>query len=243
MTPPLWMGAIVLALAVTSAVAAQSVFQFVPPRVAQAAVPAAPGPHVVGGGQVLIEAIVSRSGLLTQPVVLRSTPPYTQLVLDAIPHWRFLPATATDRNGKEAPAEAPVLIAAIYRPPTLLNGPTAGQPPASVRAPSADVPLPVDLITPAYPVKAANVLFAPVLFEVQLDERGQVRNAVAVAAEPGFESVARDAVMQWRFRPASFDGRPVPGSAYVFFGFSAPVIVPARSPNPAPSSRPVSSPR
>ena len=244
MTPRMWMHAALLALVGASALAAQSLVQFTPPRISRAALPEPPGPHVVGGGEVLIEALVDRSGVLTRPLVLRSTPPYTQLVLDAIPHWRFLPAATTDRNGKVTPAEGSVLIAAVYRPPALFNAPTAGEPPKDVGVPSAEVPFPAGVIAPAYPPKAVNVLFAAVLLEAQLDERGLVRNAVAVSADPGFESAAREALKHWTFRPASFEGRTVPGMAYVLFGFKAPVVVPGRQPStPRPQPSPPRSSR
>src|SRR5918993_1261592 len=69
--------------------------KFTPPRLLKAELSALPSPMVVGGGEVLVEAIVDRAGRLTRPIVLRGTPPYTQLVLDAIAMWRFEPARAT----------------------------------------------------------------------------------------------------------------------------------------------------
>ena len=188
--------ACVLALVLSTAVGAQAPAPYSPPRIASAALPDVPPPNVIGGGEVLIEALIDRNGQVTRPVLLRSTPPFTQLVLDAISRWRFLPATSLNPKGSQETVEASVLIAALYRPPTLFNGPTAGERPKDVGAASADVAYPAALIAPPYPVKAVNVTFAAVLFEVQLDERGEIRGALPVVADPGFESAARDAVMQ-----------------------------------------------
>jgi hypothetical protein len=187
----------------------------------------------------MVEALISRDGLVTRSVLLRSTPPYTQLVLDAIPHWRFLSATALSSKGVQEPTESSVLIAAVYRPPTFVNGPTIGESPKDFAAASPDAPYASALIAPSYPPKVANVLFAGVLFEVNLDDRGGITGALQVAADPGFETAARDALMQWRFRPATAAGRAVPSAAYVFFGFPAPVLSRSRLPGPSkPPARP-----
>jgi hypothetical protein len=63
-----------------------------------------------------------------------------------------------------------------------------------------------------------------VLYEVALDEAGRIRNLRAIGADSGFDGVAKDALMQWKFRGASAGGRPAPSTAYVIFGFSMPVV-------------------
>jgi hypothetical protein len=70
-----------------------------------------------------------------------------------------------------------------------------------------------------------NVLHASiVLFEVLLDERGKMTDVRAIGSDPGFDSAARDALMQWTFSPATYRGRPAPAVAYVVFGFAEPVV-------------------
>ncbi len=229
------MRAAVVALTLPTALAAQQPSLFTPPRIARSEVPAPPAPTVVGGGEVLIEAIIDRSGLVTRPVLLRSTPPYAQLVLDAVVRWRFMPATLRDPKGIVNTVEAPVLIAAVYRPPAMFNGPTAGEPPRELRVASGDVPYPSALISPGYPPNAVNAVGAVVLFEVMLDEGGQIRQAVPIATDPAFEGAAWDALKQWRFRPALVRGRPAPATAYVLFGFRPPVL--SSAPPPVPPKR------
>ena len=145
-----------LVLALLPTWAAQQPETFVPPRIASAVLPTSPPPNVIGGGEVLVEAVIDRSGTVTRPVLLRSTPPYAQLMLDAIVRWRFLPARAANPQGEEATVDAPVLIAAVYRPPTLFIGPTAGDPPKDLAVASREVPSPFALIAPAYPPNAAS---------------------------------------------------------------------------------------
>jgi TonB family protein len=73
-----------------------------------------------------------------------------------------------------------------------------------------------------------------VLYEISLDESGQIRNMRAVASNPAFDAAAKDALVQWKFRGAAVKGQPVPSMAYVIFAFSQPVISgPANGPSPS----------
>jgi Gram-negative bacterial TonB protein C-terminal len=223
----------VVALMVSSAPTAQQAFKFIPPRISNVVMPTDPPMTVPSGGEVLIEAIVSQSGALTRPVLLRSTPPYAQFMLEAIVRWRFLPARASSPNVPEAPVDAPVLIAAVYRPPTFYNNPTVGEAPKDLAAPSVGVAFPAALIAPPYPPNAANAATVfSVLFEVFIDQTGQMTEARPVATDPGFESAARDTLALWKFSPALFRGRPVATTAYVLFGLRPIVVVPMAPEDP-----------
>jgi hypothetical protein len=137
--------------------------------------------------------------------------------------------------------EGTVLVAALYRPPTLTNEPTVGEPPRDLAAPSAEAAFPVAMVTPTYPVRAANGLSPSVLmYEVSLDERGKITDVRGLVSDPGFDSVARDALLQWTFRSATYRARPAPAVVYVVFGFSVPVLGP---PFLTPGQQPVPSPR
>jgi len=202
-----------LAIALSAVLSAQQP-SYTPPHLVRGDLPSLPPPTVVGGGEVLIEATVDQTGALTRPVVLRTTPPYTNIVLDAVTRWRFTPAQI-NTNGKEAFVNGSVLIAAIYRPPTLMNGPTLGDRPRDLSTASSSSPYPVST--------------------------GQVANIRGVGADPGFDAAAKDAIIQWKFRGASFDGHSVPSTAYVIFGFAPPVVgapinaAPGTSPIPPPA--------
>ena len=81
-------------------------------------------PMAVGGGQVIVELSVNASGSIEGARTLRSTLPYTQMVLDALNSWRFTPAIEDPigRDGKPEGARsvaAKVIVAAVYRPPAL----------------------------------------------------------------------------------------------------------------------------
>lgn len=199
--------------------------EFWPPRITQFNLPAVTPPNTIAGGEVLIEAFVSQEGVVTKTVPIRITPPYTQLMLDAVPRWQFQPAMTLNKKGLKERVDTSVLITALYRPATLLNGPTAGWPPKDIASASADVPFPFTLISPAYPLKTVNVPFGRALFEVELRDHGEVQTVLHIAGDAGFEVVSAEALRQWKFRPSTFRGLPARSVAYVFFGFPAPVIV------------------
>jgi hypothetical protein len=209
-----------LIVAVTTAAYAQPP-TFTPPRLLKAELPVLPAPTVVGGGEVLIEATVDRTGALTRPIVLRGTPPYTQIVIDAASRWRFDPARVVGPNGVETTVEMPVAIGAIYRPPVLMNAPTIGEPVKDWSKPSGEVSYPISTETPNYPPQARDG--GVLLFEIVLNEAGGVTETRGIASTGGFESASREALARWRFRGGSYRGRPVPSMAYVLFGFRPPV--------------------
>jgi len=210
-----------LAMAVFMSAQALQKPKFVPPRLTAAELPPLPAPTVVGGGEVLIEALVARNGAVLRPVIVRGTPPYTQFVLDVIPRWRFDPARDIDYKGLETAVDMPVMIAAIYRPPVLMNTPTIGEPPKDWSKPSGDAPFPVALTMPNYPPQARDG--GVVLFELSITEDGAVKDARAIGATIGFESASRQALASWRFKGGMYRARPVPATAYVLFGFRPPV--------------------
>jgi TonB family protein len=197
---------------------------YVPPHLVRGDLPSLPGPMVVGGGEVMIEVTIDQTGALTHPVVLRTTPPFTNLVLDAVSRWSFEPARATV-DGRQAAVDGGVLIAAIYRPPTLVNGPTVGNRAEDLAGASSNAPYAVSTAAPTYPLQAQAG--AVVLYEISLDQAGQIRTVRAVDSNPAFDAAAKDALVQWKFRGATAKGQAVPSTAYVIFGFSQPVT-PAR---------------
>jgi TonB family protein len=211
-----------LIVAVSAVASAQAPNSYSPPRLVNSVLPSEPGAMVAGGGEVLIEFIVDERGTVTRPVIVRSTPPYTQMVLEAVTKWRFEPARATDERGMPRLTEAPLSVSALYRSPTMFNNPTLGEPPRDLTRPSGDVAYAVNLVSPAFPPQA---LFGSVLlYEVALNETGAVITTRGVASTPGFDSVARDALSKMRFRGGTYRARPVPSMTYVLFGFRPPVV-------------------
>jgi TonB family protein len=175
----------------------------------------------LGGGEVVLELTVSNRGGVTAVRTLRSTAPYTDLVVDAVKSWDFTPAQEPiDRinRGPGRPVESKVTVAAIFRPPSLTLGTTLGEPSKSVAAPSGEAPVPLSTSTPPYPPNARDS--GVVLTEVTVNGSGGVTEAVVRQSAPPFDDAALKASREWRFQPRR-DGREQ--RAYLLFGFQIPV--------------------
>jgi hypothetical protein len=225
----------VASLAMAAVLSAQALQnpRFVPPRLTIAELPPLPAPTVVGGGEVLIEALVDRRGAVLRPVIVRGTPPYTQFVLDVVARWRFEPAHDIDYKGLDTTVAMPVTIFAIYRPPALMNNPTIGEPSKDWGKLSDEAAYPTATAMPSYPLQARDGSI--VLMEVSLNEAGSVTDTRGFGSAGGFEGVSRQALASWRFKAGSYRAKRVPSTAYVVFGFRAPVGLTPSSASP-PSS-------
>jgi len=212
---------IAIVVLVTTLAAQES---YAPARYARGAPPALPA-MTVGGGQAFLELTIRSNGTVESVRPIRSTPPFTQVLNNAVAGWQFTPAleTTIDVDGKPVgPRNVPskVLVASMFRAPTLLT-PTLGEQPADVGAPSADVAYPSSTPEPPFPPRALAA--GIVLIEASVDTAGNVANARVIASSPAFDQAALDAARRWRFRPARIKGRAMPTYAYLVFGFPQPV--------------------
>lgn len=119
-----------------------------------------------------------------------------------------------------------VLVAGIFRPPTL-NTPPAGEPPRNVASASSGTPFPLATVTPRYPPLARDS--GIVLIEVRVDTGGGVADAKVIRSARPFDKPALDAARRWTFRPARVRGTSVVTLAYIAFAFRQPVTVIPRS--------------
>jgi TonB family protein len=170
--------------------------------------------HAVGGGEVLLEVHVTHSGSVNGITVLRTTPPFTDLMTTAVQAWRFQPAQ------QDGPVESTVLVAAVFRPPTF-DAPTLGRGASNAATPGREIPFPTKMVTPLYPPRAIDNL--AVLVEARVGSSGNVTDAKIVGATSGFDGAALQAAREWLFRPAESSSGPVPSIVYIVFGFRQPV--------------------
>jgi TonB family protein len=192
-----------------------------PARYTSGEVPTVPV-QTVGGGQVFVELAVSDAGKVTDVKTLRTTPPFTDLIVNAMEGWRFTPAQDTDDPKKPVhDVASTVLVAAVFRPPVLLNGPVAGEPPKDVAGASATSPFPGQVIVPSFPATA--MASGTVLVEVDVDPAGAVSDARVIVSAPGLDAAALDAARRWTFRPARLHALAARSVAYLVFGFRQPV--------------------
>src|SRR5262249_36941411 len=131
---------------------------------------------VAGGGQVFVELTVGSDGLVTEARELRSTTPFTSLVVGAVGGWRFRPAEEQIEQAPQSPrvhrpVASKVLVAGVFRPPAIY-GPTVGAPPKDVGSPSDEIPFPASIPVPPFP--QTGFTSGVVLVEAQVSPTGGV---------------------------------------------------------------------
>jgi len=196
--------------------------QYLPPRLVEGPAPAPPGQQIVGGGEVLLDLTVGMDGQVSAVERLRVTPPYTDLVAEAVGSWRFSPAEVPTKEHRRRLVESHVLVAAVYRPPAGYNGGTLGEPPKDVAKPPPSLPMPRALIAPPYPPTGRGD--STVVLEVEVGPEGNPDAIRVVHSGGGFDSAAIQAAQAWSFAPARLEDRAVPVYAYVVMGFREPIV-------------------
>jgi TonB family protein len=85
-------------------------------------------------------------------------------------------------------------------------------------------PVIISRVEPRYPPEAAKARIAGiVIIEAIIDEEGRVTDAQVLKPLPfGLDQAALDAVKQWRFRPGTLHGEPVPVIFSVTVNFQPP---------------------
>ena len=199
-----------MAIAATWFVAAPPAL--LPAQYRSGSLPAVPQ-QVVGSGEVILEVSVNRSGAVSDVKAVRSTPPFTELVKTAVEGWQFEPAKA------DGPVDSIVLVAAVFRPPTI-NTPAIGAHPSTTASPSRAIPLPLTMELPPYPPRATGSRV--VLVEARISADAAVTGAKIIGGTSGFDGAALAALHHWAFRAAEVDGARVSSVAYLMFGFRPP---------------------
>jgi TonB family protein len=180
----------------------------------------------VGGGEVLLEVSLDRTGAVSAIKPLRESTTFTDRMVQAVRTWKFSPALVDIPEARRKPGgpttegtESQVLVAGIFRPPAVI-GATLGETPRDVAAGTAGIPFPTSIVTPTYP--PGTMTPGVVLVEVQIDVKGIVTDAKVRVPAPGFDNAALTTARQWRFRPARAGRANAPSVAYIVFGFPVP---------------------
>jgi len=215
---------LVIACAIVLAAASQVLAQadIEPARFTDGSIPRMP-PNAAGAGDVLLSVAVSSTGVVGSIDVLRSTPPFTNPMIEAVRTWRFSPALDSIRK----PMDTRVLVAAVVGAPSI-NVPTAGGAPTDLSTADTRVPFPAQTNAPAYPVNAR--FEGSVLVETRVDPTGHVVGVTAIRSSPPFDTPALDAARSWTFRPAHDPAAPPSTYAYLLFVFRQPVMAGAAAP-------------
>jgi len=196
--------------------AALGVGGFEPPRWKDGSVPQIPQ-QTSAWGQVLLEVSVGAAGQVEKATILRSSPPFAEILQKTVAGWRFVPAMV---DGNPSPGR--ILVGAIFRPPALPDAPGLGEPPRDLAEPSDSVPFPISIVTPLYPPRSLGD--GVVLLEVIVGGDGKALTAAVLRSAPGFDESAKQASLQWKFRPARRNGSPIFARAVLVFAFRQPIV-------------------
>ncbi len=209
-----------------TATPAPKIAQTPPPTVSKPSGPKTRPFPSAGGAESIAPA---ESGRRTPALSEASSVPQPRAFVPPIAHpsEASVPAGALPVPPGTSPA---ISITAIPASPALLSAQpnVVAPPPPSVAPPKAPARVgggaeEAQLLTkvlPVYPGQARESRFSgEVRLTAQIDEHGNVKSVDTVAGNPLLVAAAKKAVMQWKYKPATLNGKPVPASAQIRIDF------------------------
>ncbi len=138
----------------------------------------------------------------------RLPPPPPQAVIPA-PAVSQLPDGLVQRV--TAPAPPP---AALPRSPS--PAPVSTVVPVLPRGGQVQEPQLIERALPAYPALARRLKFTgSVRLEALVDEHGNVKDVRVLSGQPMLATAAKDAVLKWKYKPATLNGRAIASSVAI----------------------------
>ena len=185
----------------------------------------------IANGTVVLDVRISEEGEVRNVQVRRDLASVTEEAVRSVKTWKFAPAQF---NGKAVTSR--MTVAVTFNPVPLLAVTFNPAPPLAENVPlpplihqddeariqSRFQPPQVTRATfPAYPLNALNL--GTVILQASINEAGKAQTAKALRDAPPFTSAAIKAIEDWRFMPATLDGRPVESKVVLVFCFRPPV--------------------
>lgn len=208
------------AIVLSSGMAEQT---YVPPAVTSAGDAYIPYQNqIVTDGLFVLSVGVTKAGEIQQIEALRNSGSLVEAAKNSLRSWKFHPAS---ENGE--PTDSRLTVAFVY-PPTSYTGIRAVPPKDFVPVIPSDQPgsefVPVGILSfdySDYPVN--SVAWGSVVLQVTVGSAGDVQDVSLLHAMAGFNDFARRALKRWRFRAATFQGKPVTAKTVVAFIFQTPL--------------------
>jgi hypothetical protein len=169
--------------------------------------------HVWAPGLAVTEIVVNKTTGGVQTRALHGEPPFLFYVMDALMRWRFSPSPAV--------VDSRTSITFLFRPPVFYSL-DLGNSVIRPWMPGEDAPaLPQRVIDPGYP--AGSLSSGAVILEVDVSVQGAVTGIETVNGVDELTDLAKAALRDWKFSPATFSGKAVPSTAYVVISFVVPM--------------------
>jgi TonB family protein len=207
------------AIVISSGVADQT---YVPPAVTSAGDVYIPYENqIITDGLFVLDVGISEAGEIQQIEALRNPGSMVEAAKRSLRSWKFQPAS---ENGKPIASR---LTVAFLQPPTVYIGVRPVPPkdfvPVIPPDQSGSEFVPVGILSfdySDYPVN--SVAWGSVVLRVTVGSAGDVKNVSLLHSMPGFNDFALHALKRWRFRAATFQGKPVTSDTVVAFIFQTP---------------------
>jgi TonB family protein len=195
----------------------------VSPPVPYSLVPAPYPPQSLAGGEVLLDALVARTGTISDIRVVSGQEPFLAAALAAVHSWTFIPAHAA---GQAAEARVAIIFQFPnpYIPPR--NATTHHYKVSSTVETRAAQP--TETTSPQYPIGAKEEGGSVILRE-SVDATGRVI-ALETVTEPNVKpltNAVETAARQWTFAPAQKSGVAIPSTVILAVTFREPLIASA----------------
>jgi TonB family protein len=193
--------------------------RFQPPQVTRATFPTYPVLSMANG-TVVLDVMISEEGEVRNVQVRRDIASITEEAVRSVSTWKLEPAKF---NGKAGTSRMTVAVTFNPVPPFAANVPL---PPLihqddEARIQSRFQPPQVTRATfPTYPTNALNP--GTVILQVSIDEAGKAQSTKVLRDAPPFTTTSIQAIEDWRFMPATLDGKPVESKVVLVFCFRLP---------------------
>ena len=132
--------------------------------------------------------------------------------------WKLSRGDAAVSAPAAVPAMAP-MISAEAQVSLPADGASAPVPGSAVDGNAQEAQL-IERSLPDYPATARERgIFGVVQMEAVIDEQGGVKNVNVVSGDASLASAARNAVLRWKYKPATLNGRPIASHLAVRISF------------------------
>lgn len=190
-------------------------------------VPAAYPSQSIFGGEVMLDARIDGTGILTDIQTIHGEASYLEKAMVSVHTWTFLPASQDSHSNQPRIGIVFDFVPrlAASKAPKTRNYEYAPSDPRERSAPERAA-LPVATVEPEYPPEA-NVQ-SSVILSAEINEEGQLDSARILRGADPFTDSATAALHQWRFEPGKHLDATIPSRVIVVFTFAQPLITPKK---------------
>ena len=202
-------------------------------------VPAPYPPQSLAGGEVLLDALVARTGTISDIRVVSGQEPFLAAALGAVHSWTFIPAHSA---GQAAEARVAIIFQFPnpYIPPRTATTHHYQDASAEESSSAAKTPGPrndearaaraTETASPRYPA-GANSAGGSVILRESVEASGRVASVDTVLDDRPLTASVEAAAQKWIFAPARKSGAAIDSTAIIAVTFREPLVVSAPSPS------------